>query len=67
MASFPLQARLDGSDQMGTPRGRSVETDIEVWVRFPSVVMEVAWLWGQSRAGGRSEREARKDEFGPVV
>ena len=48
-------------------RGRDVEANLEVRVRFPSVVMEVVGLWGHSRAGGRSEREARKDECGPVV
>ena len=41
--------------------------DLEVRVRFPSVVMEVVGLWGQSRAGGRSEREARGDECGLEV
>ncbi len=28
--------------------GRGVETDLEVRVRFPSVVMEVVGLWGQN-------------------
>ena len=46
---------------------RGVNTDLEVRVRFSSVVMEVAGLWGQSRAGYRPEREARRDECGPVV
>ncbi len=48
-------------------RGRCVETDLEVGVRFPSVVMEVVGLWGHNREGGQSEREARRDECGPVV
>ena len=47
--------------------GWGVETNLEVWVRFPSVIMEVIGLWGHSRAVGRSEREARRDECGPVV
>ena len=66
-ASFPAHARPEGSDQMGTPRGAGVETNLEVRVRFPSVVMEVVRLWGHSRAGGRSDREARRDECGQVV
>ena len=47
--------------------GRGVETDLDVRVRFPSIVMEVVGLWGRIRAGGRSEREARRDECGPMV
>ena len=47
--------------------GRGVKTDFEVRVRFPSVVVEVLGLRGQSRAGGRSKREARRDKCGPVV
>ena len=52
---------------MGTPQGTGVETDLKVRVRFPSVVMEVVGLWEQNLAGGRSEREARRDEYGPVI
>ena len=48
-------------------KGQGVETDLKVRVRFPSVAMEVVELWGQSRAGGRSEREARRDECRPLV
>ena len=48
-------------------RGQGVETNLEVRVRFPSVVMEVVGLWGHSRVGGRLEREARKDECETVV
>ena len=47
--------------------GRGVDTDPEVGVRFPSVVMEVVGLWGQRRAGYRSEREARRDECRPMI
>ena len=47
--------------------GWGVETDFEVRVRFPSVVMEVVELWGHNLAGGRLEREARRDECGPMV
>jgi len=39
-----------------------VETDFEVRVRFPSVVVEVVGLWGDSMVGMWSEREARGDE-----
>ena len=52
---------------MGTPRGAGVDTDPEVRVRFPSVVMKVVGLWGHSRAGNRPEREARRNERRPVV
>ena len=52
---------------MGTPRGRGVDTDSEVRVRFSSVVMEVVGLWGHSRAGDRPEWEARRDERRPMV
>jgi len=48
-------------------RGRDVASDFEVRVRFPSVVMEIVGSWGDSRAGIRSEREARRDERGRVV
>ena len=47
--------------------GRGVKTNLEVRVQFPSVVMEVVGLWGHGRAGVQSEREARRDECGPVV
>jgi hypothetical protein len=40
--------------------GRGVDTDPEVRVRFPSIVMEIVWLWGHTgivgRAIGRSGR-----------
>ena len=48
-------------------RGRGVESNFEVRVRFPSVGMEVVGLWGHGCLGGQSEREARRDESGPVV
>ena len=48
-------------------RERGVETNLEVRVRFPSRGMEVIVLWGHGFSGGRSEREARRDESGPVV
>jgi len=44
-----------------------VETDLKIPVRCPFVAMEVAGLWGHNMAGGRSEREARRDECEPVV
>ncbi len=44
-----------------------MEANLEVRVRFLSVVMEVVGLWGHSLAGGRSEQEARGGECGPVV
>ena len=47
--------------------GRGVEANLEVRVRFPSVVKEVVGLWGHSLAGGRSEREAREGECAIVV
>ena len=47
--------------------GRDVDTDLEVRVRFPSVVMEVVGLWGHSRAGDPPEREARRDERRPMI
>ena len=47
--------------------GRVVDKDPEVWVRFPTVVMEVVGLWGQCRAGYRSKREARRDEGRPMI
>ena len=44
-----------------------METDLEARVRFLSVVMEFVGLWGQIRAGCRSEQEARKDECETMV
>ena len=44
-----------------------METNLEVRVRFPSVGMEVVGLWVHGCLGGRPEREARRDEGGPVV
>ena len=46
--------------------GRVVDTDPEVWVRFPSVAVEIDGLWGHNWAGGRAEREARRDERRPM-
>ena len=56
-----------GSDQMGTPREAGVDTDLVVRFRFLSVTMEFVGLWGHNRAGGWAEREARRDERGPVI
>ena len=47
--------------------GRGRNTDLEVRVRFPSIVMEVVGLWGHRRALDRPEREARRDERKPGV
>ncbi len=44
-----------------------MDTDPKVRVRFPSAVVEVVGLWGQSRTGGRPERAARRDECRPVI
>ena len=65
--AFPSRRGRRGVIKWVLRGGRGVETNLQVRVRFPSVVMEVVGLWGHSWAGGRSEREARKDECGPMV
>ena len=47
--------------------GRGVDTDPEARVRFPSVDVDVVGLWGHNQAGGWADREALRDERGPVI
>ncbi len=65
--TFPFKRSWRGVINWVLRGGRGMETDLEVRVRLPSVVMEDVGLWGQNRAGSRSERKARRDECGPVV
>ena len=44
-----------------------MDTDLEVRVRFPFIVVEVVGLWRHCRTGDRPEREARRDERRPVI
>ena len=65
--TFPARRGWRGEVKRVLRGGRDVNTDPVERVRYPSVGMEVVGLWGQSRAGGRSEWEARRDECGPVI